>query len=104
MTQEELAQWAQSNGWKLIEDHPSLTKPNGTPIVRMVLKATLAAIEIRKPSGKWDKVSSAAYAKIMADEDGFPRGLGLDTIYGLAKLMEENKYRAVFAKMSAPKS
>ena len=83
MEKEELERWALKNGWKMLDGHPSLTKPSGLAIVRLVLKATMANVEIRKPSGKWDKVSSAAYAKVQADEDGFPRGLGLDTIYGL---------------------
>ena len=47
------------------------------------------------------KISGETYSKIEADpETGFPRGLGLDTISGFAMLMEDNKNRAVFAKLS----
>jgi hypothetical protein len=38
-------------------------------IVRMALKATVVTIEIKKPAGKWDKVVSESYAKIVADEE-----------------------------------
>ncbi len=99
MTNDELSAWALKTGWKLIAGHPSLTKP-GQPkeaIVRMVLKVTVASIEIKKPSGKWDKVSSAAYADIAPDpETGVPRGLGLVSITGLSKLMQDNRDAAVF--------
>jgi hypothetical protein len=99
MTNDELSAWALKTGWKLIAGHPSLTKP-GRPkeaIVRMVLKVTVASIEIKKPSGKWDKVSSAAYADIAPDPDtGVPRGLGLVSITGLSKLMQDNRDAAVF--------
>jgi hypothetical protein len=70
------------------------------PIVRLVLKATLAALEIKKPAGKWEKVAGESYAKIVADpETGMPGGLGLTTISGLTKLMQDNKDRLVFAKL-----
>ncbi len=99
MTNDELSAWALKTGWKLIGGHPSLTKP-GRPkeaIVRMVLKVTVASIEIKKPSGKWDKVSSAAYGDIAPDPDtGVPRGLGLVSITGLSKLMQDNRDAAVF--------
>jgi hypothetical protein len=107
MDKDALTAWALKEGWQMIDGHPSLTKPSspGTAIVRMVLKATMAQIEIKKPAGKWEKVSSEAYAKIHADEEtGFPRGLKLDTISGFSMLMEDNKNRAVFAKFtSTPK-
>jgi hypothetical protein len=99
MTKDELTDWALKTGWKLIAGHPSLTKP-GRPkeaIVRMVLKVTVASIEIKKPSGKWDKVSSAAYGDIAPDPDtSVPRGLGLVSITGLSKLMQDNRDAAVF--------
>ena len=99
MTKDELSAWALRTGWKLIGGHPSLTRP-GRPneaIVRMVLKVTVASIEIKKPSGKWDKVSSAAYADIAPDPDSsVPRGLGLVSITGLSKLMQDNRDAAVF--------
>jgi hypothetical protein len=108
MDKEELTRWALANGWQMIGGYPSLTKPSSPKeaIVRMVLKGTLVNIEVKKPVGKWDKVSGANYSKIEADtETGFPRGLGLDTISGFQMLMEDNKHRAVFAKLNArPKS
>jgi len=103
MTQDELTKWALANGWIMIEGHPSLTKPSKTTeaIVRMILKATVVIIEFKKPVGKWEKISSVPYAKIEADsETGFPRGLGFDTISGFTMLMEDNKNRAVFAKLA----
>lgn len=104
MDKEELTRWALANGWKIIAGHPSLTKPSSPneAIVRMILKATVVNIEIKKPIGKWEKISGVAYAKVQPDpETGFPRGLGLDTISGFAMLMEDNKNRAVFAKLTA---
>ena len=45
-------------------------------------------------------MSGAAYRDVVADEEtGVPGGLGLDTIPGFRRLMEENKDRQVFAKM-----
>ncbi len=63
-----------------------------------MLKATSSVqLEIKKPAGKWEKVSSAAYAKLEQDaETGLPIGLGLDTISGFSMLMQDNKNRAVF--------
>jgi len=105
MTKDELKTWALSNGWQEIGGHLSLTKPSAPkePIVRMILKTGVAHIEVKKPAGKWEKISGESYAKITADpETGFPRGLGLDTISGFSMLMEDNKNRAVFAKLSKP--
>lgn len=106
MTKEELTTWALANGWQTIDGHPSLTRPS-TPsvaIVRLVLKATVASLEIKKPAGKWEKVSNETYSKIKADPDsGIPGGLGLDTISGITTLMRDNKDRLVFAKPSTPK-
>jgi len=55
MNQDELTNWALENGWRMIANHPSLTKPFSPkePIVRMVLKATVVNLEIKKPAGKW---------------------------------------------------
>jgi hypothetical protein len=96
MTRDELTAWALANGWQMMGGHPSLVKP-GRPseaIVRIVLKGTVANIEIKKPSGKWEKVSGAAYGAIEPDPDtGIPRGLGLVSITGLTMLMQENKDR-----------
>ena len=107
MTQDELTQWALANGWQMLAGFPSLTKPSSptTAIVRLVLKTTIASLEIKKPAGKWEKVSSAAYPKIEPDpETGMPGGLGFATISGLTRLMQDNKDRLVFSKMSGPKS
>ena len=78
---------------------PSLTKPAAPhpAIVRLVLKATVVQLEIKKPAGKWDKIASVAYTKLVPDEEtGMPLGLGLDTIAGFSMLMQDNKNRAVF--------
>jgi hypothetical protein len=107
MDKDELTRWALANGWQMIDGHPSLTKPNSPrqAIVRMVLKGTVVNIEVKKPAGKWEKVSGQTYSKITPDEQtGFPRGLGLDTITGFTMLMEDNKNRMMFARMSAPKN
>ena len=103
MDKEELSAWARANGWQEIGGHLSLTKPSSPkdPIVRMVLKATVVNIEVKKPAGKWEKISGESYAKVTADsETGMPRGLGFDTISGFSMLMEDNKNRAVFAKLT----
>ena len=102
MTKDEITQWALANGWQMIDGFPSLTKPTAPhpAIVRLVLKATVAQVEIKKPAGKWEKVSGESYAKIVADPDsGMPGGLGLGTISGLTLLMQDNKDRMIFGKM-----
>ncbi len=102
MTQQELTQWALGNGWQIIAGHPSLTKPSAPKeaIVRMVLKATVVHIEVKKPAGKWEKFAGAAYAHVVADEErGIPAGLGMENIPGFGMLMRENKDRQVFANM-----
>jgi hypothetical protein len=96
MVKDEILAWALKNGWQMIGDHPSLVKPAKPKeaIVRIVLKGTVANLEIKKPSGKWEKVSGAAYGDIKPDpETGMPRGLGLVSITGLTMLMQENKDR-----------
>jgi hypothetical protein len=103
MTKEELTNWAISNGWVMIAGMPSLTKPSAPKeaIVRMVLKATVVHIEVKKPAGKWEKFTGESYAKVTEDtETGVPLGLGLDTIPGFRMLMQENRDRAVFARMT----
>jgi hypothetical protein len=105
MTKDELTAWALANGWLMMEGHLSLTKPSSPKeaILRLVLKNTVVNVEIKKPAGKWEKISGEPYGKITPDaETGFPRGLGLDTMSGFAMLMEDNKNRAVFAKFAAP--
>ena len=53
VTKEDLTTWALSTGWKLIDGHPSLSKPSrpNDAIVRLMLKATVVNVEIRKPAG-----------------------------------------------------
>ena len=103
MTKDEIADWALRNGWQMMDGFPSLTKPSAPhpAIVRLVLKATVASVEIKKPAGKWEKVAGAPYGKLEADpETGLPRGLSLDTIPGFTMLMRDNKDRQVFAGMT----
>jgi hypothetical protein len=105
MTKDELTNWALANGWRLIGGNPSLVKPTNPKdaIVRMVLKTTVAQVEIKKPSGKWEKVASESYTKIAYDAQAeLPTGLGLATTSGLTMLMRDNKDRQVFAKLSKP--
>ena len=100
MTKEELEAWALSNGWQKIADAICLVRPTKPTdaIVRLVFKATVAQLEIKKPSGKWDKVTGETYAKIVWDEQSaLPTGLGLNTITGLTKLMRDNKDRMAFS-------
>ncbi len=100
MTQQELIDWAMRNGWQMMAGMPSLTKPSSPKeaIVRMVLKATVVNLEVKKPAGKWEKVAGAAYGAVAADpETGLPRGLGFETIPSFSTLMRENKDRQVFA-------
>ena len=107
MTKDELSEWAAKNGWQVIDGHPSLTKPTRPKeaIVRMVLKSTVVNIEVKKPTGKWEKISGEAYAKVTADpETGLPQGLGFDTMAGFSHLMQDNKNRMVMAKMGGPSS
>ena len=67
--------------------------------MRLVLKATVAHVEAKKPAGKWEKLTGASYAQITADpETGMPLGLGLETIPGFGMLMQDNRDRQVFAK------
>ena len=103
MTKEELTHWALANGWQMIAGHPSLTKPSSRKeaIVRMVLKATVVNVEVKKPAGKWEKSAGEAYAKVTADpETGMPQGLGFETIPGFTMLMRDNKDQMVFAGAS----
>ncbi len=105
MDREELTAWALSNGWQVMGGHPSLARPTKPKeaIVRLVLKATVVALEIKKPSGKWDKVASAAYAQVKPDsEGGPPSGLGMENLPGLSMLMRDNKDRQVFAGVGKP--
>jgi hypothetical protein len=68
-------------------------------------KPTAAGVEIKKPAGKWEKMSGESYSRIEPDlESGMPGGLGLDTISGLTLLMQDNKDRQLFARMTTPKN
>ena len=103
MDKEELTAWALANGWQIIAGCPSLTKPSSPreAIVRMVFKATVVNVEVKKPAGKWEKISGESYGKVAPDPDtGLPRGLGLVSIPGFTMLMQENRDRMVFAKMT----
>lgn len=104
MDKDALAAWALANGWQMIGGHPSLTKPSAPKeaVVRLVLKATVATLEAKKPAGKWEKVAGAEYGQIAADEDtGAPLGLGLDTMPTLGALMRQNRDRQMIARMTA---
>ena len=101
MQREELTTWALANGWQIIAGHPSLTKPSSPKeaIVRMVFKATVVSLEVKKPAGKWEKVSSANYSQIQADlEMDRPMGLGFENIPSFSMLMQDNKDRQTFSK------
>ncbi len=103
MDKEALTAWALSNGWQMLAGHPSLTKPSSPKeaIVRLVLKSTVANVEVKKPAGKWEKVAGAAYGAIEADPEGeLPRGLGLEKIPSIGMLMQDNRDRMVFARMT----
>ena len=101
MTQAELTDWALANGWQMLAGGPCLTKPSAPKeaIVRMVFKATVVSVEVKKPAGKWEKVASTAYKAVIADPDGedMPRGLGFETIPSFRTLMRDNKDRQVFS-------
>ncbi len=102
MTKDELTAWALANGWQMMGGYLSLAKPRqpNVAIVRLVLKATVASLEIKTPAGKWEKIAGESYSKIEPDpHNGMPSGLGLATINGLTTLMQDNKDRLVFAKM-----
>ena len=101
MTKDDLTLWATTNGWRVVAGQLSLTKPRAPtePIVRLLLKATVATVEIRKPAGKWEKVASSAYAQVAADpEGGPPHGLGFETIPSLSMLMQDNRDHMVISK------
>lgn len=103
MTKDELTAWALANGWQMIAGFPSLTKPSSPKeaIVRLALKATVATLEVKRPAGKWDKVASEPYASVMADPDtGIPLGLGFEKIPSFSMLMQENRDRQVFSRMT----
>lgn len=103
MDKNALTAWALANGWQMIAGHPSLTKPRSPKeaIVRLVLKATVVSVEVKKPAGKWEKIAGEAYAKVVADPDtGIPGGLGLTSIPGFTMLMQDNKDRLMMERLS----
>jgi len=98
MDKDELTAWALRNGWQVLAGAPSLTKPSAPKeaIVRIVFKATVVNLEVKKPAGKWEKISSESYAKIQPDPDtGVPQGLGFEKIPSFSMLMQENKDRQI---------
>jgi hypothetical protein len=101
MTRDELTGWALANGWQLMAGTLCLTKPSAPKeaIVKMVFKTTVVGIEVKKPAGKWEKISSAAYNAIQPDaETDRPTGRGFEKIPSFSMLMQENKDRQTFAK------
>jgi hypothetical protein len=101
MQREDITSWALANGWQIIAGNPSLTKPSAPKeaIVRIIFKATVVSLEVKKPAGKWEKIASAAYAAITPDpETDWPMGLGFEKIPSFSMLMRENKDRQTFAK------
>ncbi len=96
-----LTDWALANGWTMVAGVPSLFKPTAPKeaIVRMVLKATVVNLEVKKPAGKWEKVAGESYGRITADpEGGPPSGLGFERIPSFSRLMQDNKDRQLFAR------
>ncbi|WP_245870070.1 hypothetical protein [Teichococcus rhizosphaerae] len=101
MDKDALTAWALRNGWEMIGGHPSLGKPNAPKeaIVRLVLKATVVNLEVRKPAGKWEKVGGGSYAGVTPPEepDALPTGLGFEKVPSITKLMQDSRDRKVFA-------
>jgi hypothetical protein len=102
MTKDEITSWALANGWQMLAGCPSLTKPSSPKeaIVRLVFKTTVVNVEVKKPAGKWEKISGESYGKILPDEEtGLPHGLKLAEIPGFQMLMRDNKDRQTFARL-----
>ena len=102
MDKDAITAWALANGWQMIAGYPSLTKPSNPKeaIVRLVLKTTVAHVEVKKPAGKWEKMTGESYAKLRPDEEtGMPLGLRLEIIPGFTMLMRDNKDRQVFSRL-----
>ncbi|WP_238384061.1 hypothetical protein [Teichococcus vastitatis] len=101
MDKDALTAWALKNGWEMIGGHPSLAKPNAPKeaIVRLVFKATVVALEVKKPAGKWEKVGGDSYAKVTPpqDDDLLPAGLGFEKVPSITKLMQDSRDRKVFS-------
>ena len=100
MTKDEITNWALANGWQMMDGCPSLAKPSSPKeaIVRLAFKTTVVNVEVKKPAGKWEKISGESYGRIHPDEEtGLPHGLGLADIPGFLMLMRDNKDRQTFA-------
>ena len=103
LTKDELTAWALAHGWRVIAGHPCLTKPGAPndPIVRLVMKATVVNLEVRKPAGKWEKVAGESYARVVqGGEDEPPHGLGFEKVPSITLLMQKNRDAMVFGRMS----
>ncbi len=101
MDREEITAWALASGWQIIAGCPSLTKLRAPKeaIVRLVFKATVVNLEVKKPAGKWEKIAGAAYPQVVMDEETErPLGLGFEKIPSFSMLMRENKDQRTFAK------
>ena len=103
MTKEDLTAWALANGWRVVAGHPSLTRPGAPndPIVRLVMKATVVNLEVRKPAGKWEKVAGESYAHVVQGADGeLPGGFGFEKVPSITLLMQQNRDAMVFGRMN----
>ncbi len=103
MTKDELTTWALAHGWTMQDGMPSLLKParpgstaKPEAVIRLVMKATVVHLEAKKPAGKWEKFTGAAYGDVTPTDDGMPVGLKLETIPAIRQLMQENRDRQVF--------
>jgi hypothetical protein len=99
LTRGELTIWALANGWRVIAGHPSLTKPGARndPIVRLVLKATVVDLEVRKPAGKWENVAGKGYgARLGRRAATWP---WLRKVPSIRLLMQQNRDAMVFGRM-----
>jgi hypothetical protein len=64
----------------------------------LVFKATVVNLEVKKPAGKWEKISGESYGKVKADpETGMPQGLGFENIPSFSLLMRDNQDRKLMA-------
>ena len=105
MTKDELTSWALANGWQMIAGCPSLTKPSSPKeaIVRMVLKATVVNLEVKKPAGKWEKIlARATRLSSPIPTRGCPWASASTASRASPTPMRENKDRMVFARMANP--
>jgi hypothetical protein len=79
MSRDDLAAWAQANGWIEKDGHPIWEIPETGVVVRMVFLARMVRLE-QLCQGEWHRMSSAYYSIIEPDKrTGIPRGIGLYT-------------------------